>query len=168
MIDHRLRPASAEEAGAVAAIWFAGWREAHAAHVPDALLALRTQESFGIRAGHRIADTVVAVVGQEIAGFAMILDDEVDQVYVAPGHRGTGVAESLLDDAARRITAAGHRRAWLAVIAVNARARRFYERCGWIDEGPFDYQAATERGPVTVPCHRYARALTADRDTTLR
>jgi hypothetical protein len=49
------------------------------------------------------------------------------------------------------------------VVPGNARARRFYERNGWIDEGPFDYTAATENGPISVPCHRYTKAVAATR-----
>ena len=45
--------------------------------------------------------------------------------------------------------------AWLAVETGNERARRFYERCGWTDEGAFDYAAATESGSTPVPCHRF-------------
>ena len=62
-------------------------------------------------------------------------------------------------EAERRVRANGHRRAWLAVVAGNARARAFYERAGWVDEGPFEYAAAAEDGAITVPCRRYAKAL---------
>jgi hypothetical protein len=58
------------------------------------------------------------------------------------------------------IVAAGHPTAWLAVVPGNARARRFYERRGWADAGPFDYAAEGERGPIPVPSHRYVKRLT--------
>ena len=47
----------------------------------------------------------------------------------------------------------------LAVVAGNARARAFYERCGWRDAGPVDYTASSENGPVSVPCQRYAKRV---------
>lgn len=72
-------------------------------------------------------------------------------MYVA-AHRGTGVAATLLAEAERLVATSGHRRAWLAVAVGNARARRFYARQGWTDEGPFDYPAATEVGVIAVPC----------------
>jgi ribosomal protein S18 acetylase RimI-like enzyme len=53
-----------------------------------------------------------------------------------------------------------HDRAWLAVVAGNVRARRFYERQGWQDAGPFDYFAEVGGGTFTVPCHRYEKQLT--------
>ncbi|WP_216206785.1 GNAT family N-acetyltransferase [Amycolatopsis aidingensis] len=152
-----LRPATSEDASAIADIWQAGWRDGHLGHVPDALTAVRTAESFAIRAEQRVGDTVVGTVGGAVAGFVMVVDDEVEQVYVAAGHRGSGVAAVLLAEAERLVATNGHEYAWLAVVAGNARARRFYERNGWTDEGRFDYPAATEAGAIPVPAHRYLK-----------
>lgn len=154
-----LRHAIADDAPAIAAIWCDGWRDGHLGHVPEDLIAFRTPESFRSRAAERLGDTVVAVAGEEIAGFVMVVGDEVEQVYVAAHHRGTGAAAVLLAEAERLVAGHGHSRAWLAVVAGNTRARRFYERCGWIDEGLFDYPAMTSVGPVPVPCHRYVKRL---------
>lgn len=159
MSTFSLRPARAEDAAAVGAIWADGWRDGHLGHVPQALVAVRTPESFRTRAAQRVPDTVVAVADDHVAGFVMVVGDEVEQVYVSADHRGTGVAGLLLDEAERLVAAGGHRQAWLAVVAGNARARRFYERRGWVDEGPFDYQAATFDGTIAVPSHRYVKSL---------
>jgi hypothetical protein len=59
----------------------------------------------------------------------------------------------------RRVGRNGHATAWLAVVAGNARARRFYERRGWSDTGPFNYAAAGEDGPISVPSRRYVKHL---------
>jgi GNAT superfamily N-acetyltransferase len=152
-----LRPSTVEDAAAVADIWYQGWREGHLGHVPEALVAVRSEASFTERARARVADTTVATVDGAVAGFVMVVGDEVEQVYVAGAHRGSGVAAVLLAEAERQVASAGHDRAWLAVVAGNGRARRFYERQGWVDEGPFDYQAA---GGVLVPCHRYGKPVT--------
>jgi GNAT superfamily N-acetyltransferase len=156
-----LRPASAGDAEAVARIWYDGWCDGHLGHVSEALVAARTPESFRARAPQRVGDTTVAVdgAGDEVAGFVMVVGDEVEQVYVSAGHRGSGVAGLLLAEAERLVAVAGHRRAWLAVAAGNARARRFYERCGWTDEGPFDYAALVSGGTIAVPCQRYAKPV---------
>jgi len=154
-----MRPARPDDAEAVATIWREGWRDGHLGHVPDALVAARTPESFGERAVERVSDTVVAIVGDEVAGFVMVMGSEVEQVYVSRRHRGTGVASALLDEAEHLVAANGHEWAWLAVAAGNARARRFYERGGWTDGGIFDYPAATAGGPVPVPCHRYEKRV---------
>jgi ribosomal protein S18 acetylase RimI-like enzyme len=152
-----LRPATADDAPVIARIWYDGWQDGHLGHVADELVALRTRESFDRRAAQRAGDTVVATVDGAVAGFIMVVGDEVEQVYVASEHRGTGLAAALLDEAERLVAANGHRRAWLAVAPGNARARRFYERSGWTDEGLFDYPAATADGPMPVPCHLYVK-----------
>ena len=160
-----LRPATADDAEAVAVIWASGWRDGHLGHVPDALVTVRTTESFRTRAAERVADTTVATTTAaataegEVAGFVMVVGDEVEQVYVSAAHRGSGVAALLLAEAERQVAAGGHRRAWLAVVAGNARARRFYDRHGWVDEGPFEYAATVSGGMIPVPAHRYVKAL---------
>jgi GNAT superfamily N-acetyltransferase len=156
----RIRKATPADAPAVADIWHAGWPDGHLGHVPQELVAVRTEESFQQRAAERVADTVVAEVGGMVAGFTMVVGDEVEQVYVAASQRGSGVADALLADAESRIRDAGHPRAWLAAVAGNARARRFYERRGWVDDGPVVYPAEGPHGPIDVPAHRYVKELT--------
>jgi GNAT superfamily N-acetyltransferase len=143
----------------VAEIWHLGWQDGHLGLVPQELADIRTEASFRTRAADRVADTTVATVDGAVAGFVMVVGDEVEQVYVSSGHRGSGLAAALLAEAERQVQANGHGKAWLAVVAGNARARAFYERAGWIDEGPFDYDAATEDGPIAVPCRRYTKLL---------
>lgn len=150
-----LRPADVGDAAEIAAIWHNGWRDGHLGHVPDELVAVRTGASFRSRASDRLADTTVAAVDGAVAGFVLVVGDEVEQLYVATDHRGSGVAGLLLTEAVRMVGEAGHPTAWLAVVAGNARARRFYQRSGWADEGPFVYSAAGPDGPIPVPCHRY-------------
>ncbi|TQJ88435.1 GNAT family N-acetyltransferase [Streptomyces sp. SLBN-31] len=152
-----LRPAVPADVPAVAAIWRSGWCDGHRGHVPDELVAVRTPASFAARAAARVGDTVVATRDGAVAGFVVVVGDEVEQLYVAAEHRGAGVAGALLARAEEVVRRRGHRRAWLAVVAGNARARRFYERQGWADEGPFEYAAEGPGGPVPVPCHRYVK-----------
>ncbi len=154
-----IRPAEPDDSSAVADIWYHGWKDGHLGHVPDNLVAVRTEETFGVRAAQRVDDTVVATVDGIVAGFVMVVGDEVEQVYVSKHHRGTGIAVALLAEAERLVKEGGHHEAWLAVAVGNARARRFYERNGWVDGGVFDYPAATEAGAIAVPCHRYAKRV---------
>jgi GNAT superfamily N-acetyltransferase len=158
-----IRPGTAEDADAVAEIWRLGWRDGHLGLVPPELAAIRTDASFSERAAQRVADTTVAVVDGVVAGFVMVVDDEVEQVYVGAEHRGAGVADALLDEAERQVLTGGHATAWLAVVEGNGRARSFYERRGWSDSGAFDYEAAGEHGTIAVPCRRYVKALTPPR-----
>lgn len=153
-----LRPARAADAHDIAEIWHLGWPDGHAGLVPPELVEARTEASFEARASERVSDTTVATVDGGIAGFVMVVDDEVEQAYVAAAHRGTGVAQALLAEAERQVRADGHRKAWLAVVP-GKRARGFYERGGWVDDGPFDYAAAAEDGPIAVSCRRYTKLL---------
>lgn len=154
-----LRQATADDAPKIAEIWHQGWRDGHLGFVPQELVAVRHQDSFWTRAAQRINDTTVAVIDEDVAGFVMVVGDEVEQVYVAARHRGTGVADTLLTEAERQVARAGHSTAWLAVVAGNTRARRFYERRGWADAGPFTYAAAGQDGPISVPARRYVKHL---------
>jgi DNA/RNA-binding domain of Phe-tRNA-synthetase-like protein/GNAT superfamily N-acetyltransferase len=154
-----IRSAVAEDAGDVGEIWHQGWRDGHLGLVPQELVEVRTEESFRRRAAGRVADTTVSTVDGVVAGFVMVVSDEVEQVYVSAAHRGTGVAGALMAEAERQVRANGHTDAWLAVVAGNARAKAFYEKAGWRDEGPFDYDAESERGPFVVPCRRYTKPV---------
>ncbi|HYF47471.1 MAG TPA: GNAT family N-acetyltransferase, partial [Acidimicrobiales bacterium] len=81
-------------------------------------------------------------------------DDQVEQLYVAPAARGTDVAPALLDHA-ESVVARTHERAWLAVVAGNARARRFYERRGWV----FVRELANAAEDTVIPALRYEKAV---------
>ena len=159
-----LRPAVPADAPAIADVWHAAWGDGHRGLVPPALETLRTRESFGPRAAARVPGTTVAEDGG-VVGFVTVHGDEIEQVFVSTSHRGSGIAVDLLSDGEGRVAAAGHAESWLAVVTGNGRARRFYEREGWSDAGPLDYQAETAEGPVSVPTRRYVKRL-VDRPTS--
>lgn len=154
-----LRPARDDDAATVASIWESAWRDGHLGHVPGELVAIRTPESFRTRAAEMIPRTTIASSDGEIAGFVTVTNDEVEQVFVAAASRGAGIADALLAAAERQVAAGGHETAWLAVVAGNARARRFYERAGWTDDGAFEYAARRPGGTIGVPCHRYVKRV---------
>jgi ribosomal protein S18 acetylase RimI-like enzyme len=154
-----IRPATAADATAIARIWREGWADGHEGHVPAALVVERTPVSFDRRTVERISCTWIAEAAGAVAGFVMVVDDEVEQIYVDRGWRGRGVAQRLLHHAEAVIGQGGRRTAWLAVVAGNTRARRFYARSSWHDLGPFTYQAQTATGTVPVPAHRYERQV---------
>ncbi len=156
-----VRPATSNDVEAIARIWHAGWPDGHLGNVPDELTRHRGPDQFRARAGDRWETTWVSAADDEVSGFVVVIDDEVEQLYVDSSARGAGVASALLRRAETEIRLAGHHRAWLAVVAGNSRARAFYERQGWHDRGAFSYSAETEDGPVEVPCHRYEITLTA-------
>lgn len=154
-----LRPATDEDVDAIVDIWHTGWRDAHLGHVPAALQGGRTVHDLRTRVPVRLPTTTVAVVGARVVGFVVTHRDEVEQLYVHADHRGTDVATALLDRGERDI-ARRSPRAWLAVVAGNARARRFYERRSWRDAGPFDYHAWSPEGTTfAVPCRLYEKQV---------
>lgn len=155
-----LRPARADDAERLAEVFHRGWHDGHRGHVPDGLTQRRTPEAFRERVELRVATTdevTVAEVDGVLAGFVMVAGDEVEQVYVDRAFRGTGLAEQLLDEAERQVAAAGHRTAWLAVVVGNARARSFYARRGWRDEGDLSYDVVALGEHFVSPCRRYVK-----------
>jgi GNAT superfamily N-acetyltransferase len=157
-----LRPAVASDLEAVAALWWHGWWDGHvgdaACHVPAALLAHRRLADFRLRVPERIDSTSVATWQTDILGFVTVRGNEIEQLYVARAARGSGAAAALLSLGERRV-AAQFNAAWLAVVAGNVRARRFYARHGWCDAGAFVNQAQTAADTLAVPCLRYEKRL---------
>ncbi len=129
---------TSNEIPALARLWHAGWHEAHAAHVPAALVADRTLDSFAARLPDMIDRTRVVGPAGAPMGICAIHGEEVDQLFVAPTARGTGAAATLLADAEARVATSGTKRAHLFCIPQNARAIAFYTRQGWIDSGLHD------------------------------
>ncbi|MGH9186865.1 MAG: TIGR03086 family metal-binding protein [Acidimicrobiales bacterium] len=140
----------------------------HAFHRPGAMDA-PVAVSYGPVPGrgfarHRILDlarlevTTVAAAGKRVVGFVMVLDDEIEQLYVDRPARGSGVAAALL---AHGETIVGERSdlAWLAVVAGNGRPRRFYERNGWSDQGAIDSAQTAIGTTVAVPARRYEKGV---------
>lgn len=156
-----VRPAVEADHPAIAGIWRDGWADGHLGHVPDALVEHRGAADFARLAAARIDGSAVAVIGGAVVGFVTVADDEVEEVYVAAAARGSGVAGALLREGECRVAAAGFAVAWLAVVAGNVRARRFYERSGWRDAGLFAYRAEIAGARLEVPCHRYEKAVRA-------
>ena len=154
----KLRAATPDDIDAIATVWHSGWPEGHLGHVPDALLLHRRLADFQSRVPALLERTIVATIGPDVAGFVMVHKDELEQIYVAEAARGSGVAAALLRHAESEI---GERfdLAWLAVVAGNTRARRFYSRNGWRDAGVFEHEAPIEGGSVPLAAHRYEKDL---------
>ncbi|HXH78458.1 GNAT family N-acetyltransferase [Nocardioides sp.] len=155
-----IRSAAPADMPAVADLWHEGWHDGHAGLVPDGLTALRTPTAFHERTSDRVADTTVAVgLSDGLLGFVMVSGDEVEQVFVGRAARGTGLAVLLLTEGERLVAAAGHDEAWLAVVAGNARARRFYEKSGWHDAGDLPYEVSAGGRTWVSPCRRYTKRV---------
>jgi putative acetyltransferase len=155
-----IRPAVPADMAAVAELWHVGWHDGHAGRVPDGLTAARTLQAFHERTPGRVSETTVAVSESgDLLGFVMVVGDEVEQLFVGRDARGSGLAGELLEEAERQVAAGGHTTAWLAVVTGNARARRFYERCGWTDAGDLPYEVTAGGQQFVSPCRRYEKVV---------
>ncbi len=75
------------------------------------------------------------IIAESDLGFAAIDPPWFDALYVRPAVWGTDVAGRLHERAVAALRAAGVRHARLWVLEENHRARRFYERRGWVLDG---------------------------------
>ena len=149
---HAIRFAEVSEIPALAQLWHDGWQEAHSDHVPDALIALRSLDSFATRFVEMLPNTrTVGAVGNPL-GFCSVRGNEIYQMYVGPAARGTGAAGRLISDGLDRIRMAGHKQAVLDVIPENGRAIAFYEKMGWKRKAVETATVDTLEGPFPLPC----------------
>lgn len=146
---------------AIASIWHAGWHEAHAPIVPKGLTDLRTLDSMQTRSAKYLDQTRVALIDGQVAGFCMVLGDELYQMYVAPQARGTGAAGALMADAEQRIAKAGNSVAWLSCAIGNDRAARFYEKSGWANAGEETFQLEASAGAFALTTWRFEKPVKA-------
>lgn len=158
MSEHRwqLRPLEPGDCDELGRVHMAIWRDAYAGVMPDDYLAglsdERCADSWRVVANRPASApgrTIVVVdEGGHLAGFGSAgpsRDDEppteweLYAVNLTPGARATGVADRLLDELL------GDRDATLWVVEQNARARAFYARHGFVDEGGRDTHPAPGR-----------------------
>jgi len=92
----------------------------------------------------------VATDGDAIVGFAKLGPIvfpgdwpagaiELHQLYVVGSHLGEGIGPALMDWALATARAAGRTEMLLSVYVDNHRAKRFYQRRGFVDIGRFDF-----------------------------
>ncbi|MGY0019719.1 N-acetyltransferase family protein [Streptomyces sp. YJ-C3] len=156
-----------DDCAAVAEVRVRGWQFAYAGLMPQAYLdamsvqrdAARRRELFG-RVTEFVAERAGAVVGWACHGPSRDRDvppgeAELYALYAHPAHLSTGVGRALLDACAAGALRAGHSSMRLWVVEGNVRARRFYERAGFMADGA---REPYEVGGATVPEVRYVRA----------
>jgi RimJ/RimL family protein N-acetyltransferase len=60
---------------------------------------------------------------------------EVIAIYAMETHWGSGVGKRMMDYALAELKRLGFKRVMLWTFEANARARRFYEKCGFVVDG---------------------------------
>jgi GNAT superfamily N-acetyltransferase len=88
-------------------------------------------------------ETWVAVEAGRVVAMTVVRPGHLDHLYVAPDRLGSGIGRRLLDTAKQR----SPRGLTLATFQVNDRARRFYERNGFVAEAFGDGSGNEERQP---------------------
>ena len=78
---------------------------------------------------------LIAVTDDEPVGAACVTAGWLEGLYVVPGRWGTGLADELHGRALELVRALGSPSCKLWVLEDNTRARRFYERRGWSENG---------------------------------
>lgn len=154
-----IRTAEETELDQLASIWHDGWQDAHARILPAELARYRTLESFRNRLQTILSNVRVAGSPGQPVGFCIIKDDELYQLYVSPGARGSGVATALLADAEEYLSAHGVQTAWLACAIGNERAAKFYEKNGWHRVGNMISQLPTPDGLFPLEVWHYEKDL---------
>lgn len=140
-----LRTATVSDAAAVARVHHTTWVSTYGAILPPEFWAGMTLERrtgtwrrwLTNGAAPDIAEVDGEVVGIAMAGDSVEQDDilpvrdrQLYLLYVLEAHHGTGVGQALLDAAVPPGTGA---QLWVA--EDNPRARRFYERNGFVADG---------------------------------
>jgi ribosomal protein S18 acetylase RimI-like enzyme len=120
----------------------------------DSFIALHL--SSGALGGHLVTPGHVLLAARtpegELVGYALLLDGTgmdptcagqilhrptvgISKLYVDPGHHGSGVATRVLAEIVRLSSGRGVRSLWLATNVANTRARRFYDKQGFVERG---------------------------------
>lgn len=177
----QIRRAEAADAAAIAAVHVSGWEGAYRGMVPDEALDRRTvarqtelwdqllggigdplEESRPWVAvaqpeGHGERTPVIGFVALNIPSRDAGADPrtaEVSALYVEPSGWRRGTGGGLMDAALAEATSRDCAEVTLWVLETNRRARAFYERCGFLDDGA--RQPAGDGWPMEL---RMRRAL---------
>lgn len=154
-----IRDARPDELEPLARLWYDAWQDAHAGILPAELVRIRTLDNLRGRLADMLGKVRVAEAEDALLGFALVLDDELYQLFVAARARGKGVADALIGDAEARMRRAGTATAWLDCAIGNARAARFYEKRGWRHVGEVTSHLPVPGGTFELRVWRYHKDL---------
>jgi GNAT superfamily N-acetyltransferase len=153
-----IRAATVADATAIGEVHVRSWQAAYAGLIPADFLARLSAESRAASWGRRIGDGGPVLVAEEdgvIAGFAAYGDDRLYALYLLPEYWGQGIGRALHDRVVEEMSGAG---AVLWVLSTNERAKAFYVRQGWVDDGATQTETIDE-GRVTLEERRFRLRL---------
>ena len=130
-----IRAATVADATAIGEVHVRSWQAAYAGLIPADFLARLSAESRAESWARLIGDGGPVLVAEEdgvIAGFAAYVDDRLYALYLLPEYWGRGIGRSLHE---RVVEGMAGDSAILWVLSTNERAKAFYVRQGWVDDG---------------------------------
>lgn len=175
-----VRAARVQDAPAMGRVHVRAWQAAYRGQMPDEYLdGLRAEQRAeywrGVLERHGPGQTSILVAEEAVetenglagvvVGFAALGpaggqpnadDGELYAINVDPDHWGSGAGRALLEAAQTALARLGYREAVLWVLPGNLRARRFYERAGWVAD---DAKRTVEVHGVMLEEIRYRRRL---------
>ncbi len=167
----RTRQATPDDVDAIAEIHVRSWQVAYAGVIPaevlDNLDVERRREQWAETVTTGLDDHVVFVAetaDASLAGFAMAGPyrgepaagvGELWAMYTDPDIWGRGAGDALMSAVLGWFAAAAISKAHLWVLSDNGRARRFYERSGWIVASTDPVETTFEIGGAEIPEVRY-------------
>ena len=149
------------DAPAIGEVHVRSWRAAYAGLIPEDFLARLSAESRAASWARRIGDPgipgQVLVVEDDgvVAGFAAFDSGQLYALYLLPEFWGRGLGRLLHDRVVEEMSGDS---AVLWVLATNERAKVFYARQGWVDDGARQTETIDD-GRVTLEEVRYRRRL---------
>ena len=154
-----IRKAVLSDAPAVATVHVRSWQSTYRGHMPDSYLDNLSVESRTAMWERLIpsGNVWVALADDEVVGFACVgpsrepdAASELCAIYLLSTAQGTGLAHPLA-----RAALEGFTDIVLWVLENNYRARRFYERLGFVPDGPTRQETF---GDIVINELRYRRA----------
>jgi GNAT superfamily N-acetyltransferase len=134
------------------------WQAAYAGLIPADFLARLSASSRAAAWARRIGDGGQVLVAEEdgvIAGFAAYGDGQLYALYLLPEFWGRGLGRLLHDRVVEEMSGDS---AILWVLSTNERAKAFYLRQGWVDDGVTQTETI-DGGRVTLEETRFRRSL---------
>jgi L-amino acid N-acyltransferase YncA len=183
-----VRPASLQDAAAIAAVHVQSWKGGYQGLLPEAVL-----KGLSVERRERWWSQWLAELGQrdrilvaerdgQVVGFASLgqsrdfdADDRVAEVYaiyVLPDCWRHGIGQALMRRSVDELLHAAFREARLWVLETNQRTRRFFDAAGWYFDGTTKPHIVGRDGEpdeaIDVTVVRYRIALTEADDRTPR
>ena len=167
----QVRPATPEDAQAIAQVHVAAWKVGYRGIVPDAVLDALSAEERATRWDGYLTDpgneirTIVAEDEEGVVGFVSVLgvardEDvppgtaEIPALYVHPARWRRGAGRALMEVAFAALVAAGAHEVSLWVLEDNERGRAFHSVAGFRPDG-----ARRVAGELGAPEIRLTRLL---------